>query len=130
MKHYRYQDPSVCAKCGRPKDDLTKVYCSHCRAGNNERSRQHYLKQRDQIFEAYGGYICVCCGETLKTMLTLDHINNDGYKDRGARGVGDIYGRNFYQQLIREKFPSGLQVLCANCNTSKMRNLGQCEHKG
>jgi hypothetical protein len=78
----------------------------------------------------YGGK-CACCGETRISMLTLDHINNNGAehrrqmgKTRAAKG-----GIGFYRWLKENKYPQGyLQVLCANCNTSKLANSGTCEH--
>ena len=60
--------------------------------------------------------------------LTLDHINNDGAKDRevvsGNRRSG---GQRFYEWLVRNEYPNkSLQVLCWNCQWIKriraMRN--------
>jgi hypothetical protein len=42
-------------------------------------------------------------------MLSLDHVNNDGSKDR-KRGTGN----NLYLSVEREKYPDGFQTLCHN----------------
>lgn len=55
------------------------------------------------------------CRETDLDVLTLDHIANDGYKDRnGNKGASKLYAR-----LIRERFPLGFQTLCANHQLKK-----------
>lgn len=41
-------------------------------------------------------------------MLALDHIDDNGSKDRRENG-NNIYGR-----LIKQKFPKGFQTLCHN----------------
>lgn len=60
---------------------------------------------------------CVNCNFTDIRALTIDHINNNGAEDRkktGRRG-----GDPFYRLLRKLGYPSGYQVLCANCNTIK-----------
>jgi hypothetical protein len=52
-------------------------------------------------------------------ILTLDHINGDGYKDRGEDGRRKSGGIMFYRKLKQGKYPSGLQVLCYNCQIKK-----------
>jgi len=69
-------------------------------------------------------------------MLQLDHIANDGAKHRrkltkhwkskwNGKNIG---GTHVYADVVKRGFPSGFQILCANCNTSKQRNGGICEH--
>lgn len=42
-------------------------------------------------------------------MLTLDHIENDGFKEpRGVKGI------NLYCRLYEENLPSGFQTMCWN----------------
>lgn len=86
-----------------------------------------------RVMENYGGAVCVCCSETCLSMLTIDHINNDGAQHR--KEIGKVYkgGRalvaEMYIWLEKNGFPTGFQVLCYNCNLSKHRNKGVCEHK-
>ena len=83
---------------------------------------------KNEVFIAYGGWICACCGETEKLFLTIDHVNNNGSEQRKN---GD-YSRSsaaFYRWLRKNKFPDGYQVLCMNCNFGKHHNGGTCPHK-
>ena len=65
---------------------------------------------------------CACCGEATLAFLSLDHINNDGAKDR-KKG-----GRSLYFYLKKNGYPKGIQVLCMNCNFGKKCNGGVCPH--
>lgn len=94
----------------------------------NAARREWTQRLRDQVFAAYGGYRCNCCGETKPSMLTIDHINNDGGKQRKADPVMR-WAKHFYAWIIKRGFPKDLQVLCYNCNISKFRCGGTCEHK-
>lgn len=96
--------------------------------GNNReldrlRTRLHQAALKDEIYAAYGGYVCACCGETVRAFLSIDHVNNDGAEHRK---VSDR--RKLYWWLKKHGFPSGFQVLCMNCNFGKARNNGVCPH--
>lgn len=94
----------------------------------NEQRKAWSHKLRDQVFEAYGGYKCRCCGETERSMLTLDHINNDGGEHR-RKSPAMRWAKHMYAWLIEQGFPPILQILCYNCNISKFRNGGVCAHQ-
>lgn len=55
-----------------------------------------------------------CCGENCVVcdpdMLSIDHIENDGAKDRKTRGTGN----SLYLALEKEGYPAGFQTLCHN----------------
>ena len=87
----------------------------------------HYYRMQHQAMLAYGGYICVCCGETEPMFLTLDHINDDGAEVR--RNLGTLGGTKLYKWLRDNEWPEGYQVLCLNCNQGRYRNGGVCPHK-
>lgn len=72
------------------------------------------------------GRVCTCCGESELSFLSLDHVLDDGAKDRRRRGSSR--GSCFYQQLKNSGFPLGLQVLCHNCQWGKRINKGFCPH--
>ena len=93
-----------------------------------EKSKRIAAELRKQVFAAYGGHRCACCGETEPMFLSIDHIDNDGAELRrnGTHGRG---GTAFYQWLRKNGFPSGFQVLCMNCNQGKHRNGGVCPHQ-
>ena len=100
-------------------------------AKNRERRRAYARavgRQRKlEVLEAYGGAVCLCCGDTHVEFLSIDHINGDG-ADHRRRVAGD---RRFplYQWLKKNSFPPGFRVLCMNCNVGKYRNGGVCPHK-
>lgn len=90
----------------------------------NATSRRYYRNLRDQVLNRYGA-MCSCCGESDKTFLTLDHVNNDGAEHRRKIGMGHI----FYRWIIDHAFPDTIKVLCYNCNSGRYRNGGICPHE-
>jgi hypothetical protein len=83
-------------------------------------------KLRREVFDQYGS-ICQCCGESNFLFLQLDHVNNDGAKERKELGL--VGGHSFYRYLKKQNYPEGYQVLCANCNFGKRMNKGVCPHE-
>jgi hypothetical protein len=63
-----------------------------------------------------------CCGEGCSVsdpdMLSIDHVNNDGYKERKITGGGS----KMYYWLLKHDFPSGYQTLCFNHQWKKRMN--------
>ena len=116
----------LCPNCKRHNDSPYK-YCKTCR----QCSRNTIKKLRREIFSNYGNLTCACCGESEIDFLTLDHINNDGCKERTT-----LYGRNdntvrLWRHLRKFGFPDKdrYQILCWNCNCGRARNNGICPHK-
>lgn len=117
-----------CASCGRFPAIKGKTKCEKCRKyatewnkrnkeKNSVRKAKSWQVNKHRVIKAYGGK-CKCCGEKYIPFLVLDHIHPGGTqhrKDLKAYGRGS----NFYAWLIKNDFPKGLQVLCANCNTAK-----------
>lgn len=99
------------------------AYRAAINAGNTERR----LAVRDSVYQAYGGYACACCGESERTFLSIDHINNDGAKHR--RECNLRTGEQLYRWLARNGFPPGFQILCMNCQWGKRNNNGVCPHR-
>ena len=89
---------------------------------SDEKARQRRLKKA--AYEAYGGNVCNCCGETEPAFLQIDHVNNDGKAHRESIGA-----KSLYQWLKVNGYPPGFQILCANCNFGKRINGGVCPHK-
>lgn len=84
---------------------------------------------REKVLQNYG-YKCVCCGEQHREFLALDHINNDGAKQR--RLIFGMKGRSynpsdFCNWLIKNNYPDNIQILCHNCNCAK-QFYGVCPH--
>ena len=110
----------LCSNCGKRRDNPTgaTVLCLACLFN----AKQEYQRVRDRVFEHYGK-TCCCCGESERAFLSMDHINNDGAQHRRDIGESKIYG-----WLARNKFPSGFQTLCMNCQFGK-KNCGICPHQ-
>jgi hypothetical protein len=93
----------------------------------NKKYRQNYpdkikaiqagtrLKRKRKVMNAYGGR-CACCGIDDIRVLVLDHVNGGGTQHRAELSRR---GQQMYTWVIREGFPEGFQVLCANCNLAK-----------
>ena len=82
---------------------------------------------RDRVFNAYGGYVCACCGEDERAFLTLDHVENNGSEHK--REFNLTTGEMMHRWIIKNGFPEGFQVLCMNCNWGKRNNDGICPHQ-
>jgi hypothetical protein len=94
----------------------------------SDRKSSYLAKLKNEIFKAYGGWVCACCGETERAFLTIDHIHNNGNQMKKA-GVHDRRPQPFYRWLKKNNYPEGFQILCMNCNFGKMMNNGTCPHK-
>ncbi len=131
-----------CYSCGSRRPAGKKKRCWVCirkanaryarrtdseRLTQNARIRVIAQKTKDEVYAAYGGYCCACCGETNTEFLTIDHIEGNGKKHREEVGSG---GRGFvlYRWLKRHKFPKGFRILCMNCNFA-LGHFGHCPHK-
>jgi len=96
-----------------------------------KRTLAHQTKVRDQskliVLSHYSGTDPPQCADiygvheeegrpfTVYDALHLDHINNDGAKKRRL----GLSGLNLHRYLIKNNFPLGYQVVCANCNQLK-----------
>lgn len=103
-----------CSKCGAIPRIKYSSWCSSCHIA-------YKRKRRLLVYEAYGGIKCNCCGEDEELFLSIDHVNNDGYKE-------GLNSQQLVDKLIRENFPEGYQILCRNCNYGKHLNGGTCPH--
>lgn len=105
---------------------------SHGKARTKRATRGTCVKiipNAKSIVFAYYGNVCFCCRENIEKLLTIDHINNDGYKTRGS-GENRLRGAYLYSFVIANSFPSDLQLACFNCNIGRQNNKGVCPHKG
>jgi hypothetical protein len=93
--------------------------------------RESGLRRKMRVMAHYGNGKCQCCGEACMTMLTIDHVNNNGREHRNELngGLGRFKSVEIYTWLEANGYPEGFQVLCYNCNISKHRNGGICEHR-
>ena len=131
--HYGSTLHRECKSCAKARthtryhSDKHEQLKAENRAYGSKRRRQF----KEAVFAFYGGYVCACCGETNQWFLTLDHIHNDGAEFRRANWGTQRKGGGVltYEWLVKHGFPSGYQVLCANCQYGKRMNHGVCPHQ-
>ncbi len=106
---------SQCYTCRKVS---SRKYYVDSREKINERSTKIRIKKRLSLLSKLGKK-CANCGETNVTVLQIDHVNNDGGKERrdlNARGltlpIMNAYLNGTYD--IKR-----IQILCANCNFQK-----------
>lgn len=150
MREWRKRNPEKEKELQKKSNDKKKKYAAEYYQNNKERyrkPRQEYYQRRKEYFqqksrEAYlrtkvqvqersrkrrelvlthYGKKCVCCGEATIEFLAIDHINNDGYKQRKNIKI------NIYSWIIKNNYPKDLQILCHNCNLAKAF-YGRCPH--
>lgn len=92
----------------------------------NKKSQEYAQRLKKAVYDFYGNK-CACCSLEESSVLQIDHVNNDGYKDRDKRGR-KIAGAPLYLRIAKQGFPNIYQILCANCNFSK-RIRGTCYHR-
>jgi len=114
--------------------------CIELTRRSQQKNRESYLRTRRE-YEAKkirrviplvlghysgGSFVCGCCGQSERDFLTIDHVDGQGYKMKRELGV-PRGGSELYRWLVRNQFPPGFAVLCANCNSSKGKH-GLCVH--
>ena len=122
-KYGRYNLCKLCANIRSRKVHVryqTKNPTSYTKYMRAHQRKSTYLR-RIEIMNHYGGK-CTCCGENELKFLSIDHINGNGRKHRQQIKI------NIYSWLKKNKYPTGFQILCYNCNLSK-GFYGQCPHK-
>jgi hypothetical protein len=129
-----------CYYCGRGLADTDKKLCQVCKAARREAwdrkfrepqklyARRKRLERKLAAFNAYGGAVCRCCGETHVEFLSIDHVDGKGAEHRRQLGKRFASGKNFYIWLKNHDYPPGFQVLCFNCNCAR-GFFGQCPHE-
>lgn len=112
--------------------DYYKAYREKNRAKINKRSNEFnkikIVKIKTELYQIYGNK-CACekCPETNPSFLTLDHINNDGGKEKKVVG----HGTGFYYYVMRQikaGHKNRYRLMCYNCNCGRARNKGVCPH--
>ena len=118
-------DKGLCVDCGKESQQEDTLRCDNClNKKNADRGTARHL-MKDEVFNAYGGYVCNCCGETEPRFLEIDHVHNNGHEMRKIHGTGS----HMYSWLKANNYPNNFQILCSNCNRGKYRNGGTCPHQ-
>ena len=85
------------------------------------------LRHKVISYYSNGLNCCACCGETIDEFLTVDHLNNNGSKERKLYTNG---GHHNYRFIIKNNYPPGYVIHCYNCNCGRARRLDKiCPHK-
>lgn len=116
----------------RAANERLQVLCANCNWERNAKEKygkgpsQRAAKERqsrEALMDLIGGHKCLGCGQTNLTVLTVDHTNGGGTKDRRLkRGYQSMI---YYYLTHAEEARKTLQVLCRNCNWKRhvMRNI-------
>lgn len=121
--------PRFCSECG--KKYYGRGYCRNHwfkyiakYKYQNKYQRESGITLRKALF-AILGQECVCCGESIIELLTVEHKNNDGAEHK--KRFSHTYGRYrdmLKDPLIKEKY----ETRCHNCNWGKAK-YGVCPHE-
>ena len=116
-KPYESEQYKMCEPCRKRNREYTIGWAQAHPGRISENNNKKHRANRLIVLQHYSNSntpFCSCCGESLIEFLCLDHINGGGREHR--KNIG--WGGRYYDWLIREGFPSGLRVLCHNCNQS------------
>lgn len=98
--------------------NYNKTWSKKDRKKNPEKHRRYgqdkNRKLKIKVMFKYGGE-CVACRCTELVLLTIDHVNDDGAKDR----KDGLYGHNLYSYLNKRKRQNKFQILCWACQQRK-----------
>lgn len=91
-----------------------------------EQRRERVARLKGQVFDAYGGAFCYCCGASHLEFLSVDHSDGKGAEHRRKVTKGGA-GVAIYRWLRDQGYPPGFRVLCMNCNCA-LAWFGYCPH--
>lgn len=110
----------------RNKEKVKKQRDSKRQEINDLQTKNRRALRLEVIFKYSNGEMkCNHCDINDERTLVIDHINNDGAKERRkllkgkSKNTRNLGSYGFYYYLRRNNFPNGYQVLCANCNLIK-----------
>jgi hypothetical protein len=114
----------LCVSCGTKLNVDEKYRCQKCKEIHalDVKTQSHAL--RIKVIDNYGSK-CSCCGEAQIQLIEIDHVDNNGAEHRKQIGS---HSDTLCRWIIRENYPTTIQLLCANCNQAK-KKFGICPHK-
>lgn len=127
-KYHKLANSRICTICGKVAPRPGKKTCQLCQDMAYIRTKRYREKARQVIREHYGR-ICECCGEANDKFLTIDHINNDGSKQRKSFSSEQNFYHHVAQRIKAGNAPTDLRLLCFNCNSGRQLNGGICPHQ-
>jgi hypothetical protein len=98
---------------------------------NKDKNMLKQLELKTEVMTHYGKdgkCACARCGINDIRVLTIDHINGDGYKERSS-GKSRLRGSSLYLKIKKDEFPiNRYQTLCFNCQ--KLKQMENHEYSG
>lgn len=102
----------ICAK--HPELNGLRIAAENkCVGCKKDSKKNQAASAKKQAFEYYGNS-CIRCGYDDPRALTIDHVNQDGYKQRNSQGRR-LSGTKLYKWLRVNNYPPGFRTLCMNC---------------
>jgi hypothetical protein len=100
-----------CPQCHERDAVEGNVCCEECQQYHRDKGKLRQA-ERKRIVLAHYGTTCKCCGlEKAPEFLQVDHVDGGG-----RQHLKEIGQSRLYAWLIQNNFPTGFQVLCAECN--------------
>jgi hypothetical protein len=116
-EHYhRRKAAGLCSFCNNPPV-AGKSMCER----HQKLYKDYRFQTKMETMEAYGGPVCVECGNDDADVLEIDHIEGGGRKHFREEGITGGY--SFYLWLKQHGYPPGYRVLCPTCNKKAHRGL-------
>lgn len=104
------------------KSAYSKIYTKINKEILKEKNKERGLNLKIKAFNVLGGCECSICSDKNLDHLTIDHIDEMGFKDKHERG---LYGNSLRQAIVNNRLTdkqiSNLRVLCWNHNSSRTR---------
>lgn len=129
--YQRHKLLGLCRSCNKLIAEGNNSYCIYHWETGKERGRKNSKLQiarlKSECLNAYGKR-CICCGESAREFLTLDHEGGNGGDHRRNLFGHNVGGLHMYRWLKKNNFPSGYRILCMNCNWATRYNP-VCPHK-
>lgn len=119
----RYHERRAAGKCNYCDNDPVEgsTMCQH----HLDQTKQQRENLKLEVMNAYGGPICVGCGEENIDFLEIDHIEGGGRQHTLAIGGG---GHGLRGWLKANNFPPGFRILCRTCNNKA--HVDKCRANG
>ena len=121
----------ICKECGRKYSPYNKrqKYCStKCKFKYYNKNRRKELKKQQRILAIKSlGNKCQLCETEDMFFLCLDHINDDGYKDKEKWTSDSVRNRWIIKNPNKAK--KIFQILCYNCNGLKQNNREEYDRR-
>lgn len=116
-RYKKHKELGICRFCDSDTETPNESMCAY----HKEKYKDYRVQTKLAVLDAYGGPVCVGCGNEEFDILEIDHIDGGGCQQR--RELGITGGYQFYLWLKQQNYPEGYRVLCPTCNKKAHRGL-------